>query len=241
MNVFKQLLLLAVTTTTLSSSSLTYAAQVDEVLHRTTVLVTTESASGTGVIVKSNGKRADVLSARHVTGNHATATIKIEDGREFDAVVVGQASVSDLVLLRINGTSLPLPIVLATAQPERDDIVYSAGWADTGRVTVCPQRAIGRMDSLQSTEFRGRFGRSGGPLANERGELVGICAGGSIVRERAVYVDHATTTAFLNGTLSEDAVGLPAVSAFLSAILWCIMYMVCYPIGAHINCENNRR
>ncbi len=217
------------------------AAPADDVLHRTTVLVTTHNGSGTGVIVKSDGTCADVLSARHITGNQPTATIRIHDGREFEAVVVKQASVSDLVLLRISGTSLPLPIVLSTAQPERDDIVYSAGWADTGRVTVCPQRAIGRMDSLQSTEFRGRFGRSGGALTNERGELVGICAGGSILRERAVYVDHATTTAFLNGTLSEDAVGFPAVSACLLAILWCIMYLVCYPIGTHINCENNRR
>ena len=228
MNVLRPFLLLAVTTTTLSSSSLTYAAQVDEILHRTTVLVTSDNGSGTGVIVKSTENYAEVLTARHVITGAVTTRITIADGRVFEPTVVTCESIADLALLRITGHSLPRSIAFSAVPPANGELVYSAGWADTGHVTISSQRAIGTMQLFQSTDYESRRGRSGGALTNERGELIGICVSRFDAGKQTLYVNHPTIHGFLAGTLpAAEEAARHRYDDFI-AYLWSILLLICF-------------
>jgi serine protease Do len=60
---------------------------------------------GTGFIISSDGY---VLTNHHVVDGADTVRIKLSDRREFTAKVVGSDEQSDVALLKINATGLPV-------------------------------------------------------------------------------------------------------------------------------------
>lgn len=203
-----------------------HAAPIDDILNRTTVLITSDNGSGTGVIVKSTENYAEVLTARHVITGAVTTRITIADGRVFEPTVVTCESIADLALLRITGHSLPRSIAFSAVPPANGELVYSAGWADTGRVTISSQRAIATMQLFQSTDSESRRGRSGGALTNERGELIGICSG-TDAGKRTLYVNQTTIHRFLAGTLpTTDEATRHRYDDFI-AYIWGMLLLIC--------------
>jgi serine protease Do len=139
---------------------------------------------GTGFIVESDGL---ILTNNHVIEGADVVAVKLTDGRNFSARVIGRDAKTDLAVLRIAATDLPtialgdseaLEVgdwVVAIGNPFGLDHTVSAGIVSAkGRTsTDVPILADGYFDFIQ-TDASINPGNSGGPLLNMKGQVVGI-------------------------------------------------------------------
>lgn len=161
-------------------------------------------ASGSGFIISDDGY---VVTNHHVIDGADTITITLNDQREFTAEVVGSDSGSDLALLKIAATRLPVvelgessrlkvgEWVLAIGSPFGLQYSVAAGIVSyMGRSLPTDGR---NYVSYIQTDVAINPGHSGGPLLNLEGEVIGINSqiftnsGGSIGLSFAIPVDVA--------------------------------------------------
>ncbi len=136
---------------------------------------------GSGVIISSDG---DVVTNNHVVSGASTISVKLSDGRELDARVVGADFPTDLALLRLSGTNGELPVASLgdSDRLEVGDWVMAIGnpFGLEATVTVGVLSGKGRSigasdyDDFLQTDASINPGNSGGPLFNTSGEVVGI-------------------------------------------------------------------
>lgn len=140
------------------------------------------TGQGSGVIVDEGGY---VLTNYHVIASASRVAVKLSDGRRVSNVkIVGIDPPTDLAVLKINasgliaapwGDSEELEVgdwVLAVGNPFGLDRSVTAGIVSAkGRRGIVPGSPY--QDFLQ-TDAAVNPGNSGGPLANMRGEIVGI-------------------------------------------------------------------
>ena len=141
-----------------------------------------EQSLGSGVIVSRDGV---VVTNNHVIDQTREIRIKLHDGRELDAEVVGTDPKADVAVLRIASPPAglqPLPfgdsdqlrlgdVVLAVGNP------FGVGQTVTmGIVSGLGRGGMGLVDyeDFIQTDAAINPGNSGGALVNMRGELVGI-------------------------------------------------------------------
>ncbi len=138
---------------------------------------------GSGVII--DGKRGFILTNEHVIKKTAAINVILQDGREFEAQIVGTDPDSDLAVLRITSKE-PLPDI---AMGNSDDLmigetVFAIGnpFGFSNTVTTGVISAINRSIRTEETVYHDFIqtdasinpGNSGGPLLNINGELIGI-------------------------------------------------------------------
>ena len=136
---------------------------------------------GSGVIIDRTGY---ILTNYHVVRRASAITVRLTDGREFKAKVVGRDSKTDLSLIKITTPVQGLPMlslgdsekmrvgdwVLAVGNPFGLAHTVTQGIiSGTGRVI-----GTGPYDNFLQTDAPVNPGNSGGPLINLRGEVVGI-------------------------------------------------------------------
>lgn len=136
---------------------------------------------GSGVIVSPDG---EVLTNNHVVSGATTISVKLSDGRELDARVVGSDVSTDLALLRIDRPDGQLPVASLgdSEKLEVGDWVMAIGnpFGLEATVTVGVLSGKGRSigasdyDDFLQTDASINPGNSGGPLFNTSGEVVGI-------------------------------------------------------------------
>lgn len=138
------------------------------------------SGQGSGVIISSDG---DILTNYHVIKGARTISVKLDDGREMEAEVVGSDSNTDLALLKLPQVSdLPAARLGDSDQLAVGDWVMAIGnpFGLEATVTVGVLSGKGRVigtgpyDDFLQTDASINPGNSGGPLYNTRGEVVGI-------------------------------------------------------------------
>ena len=140
-------------------------------------------AGGSGVIISSDGY---IVTNNHVINNATTLSVKLHDGRTFEAKVIGSDPATDVALIKIEAEDLPtLPFgssddlrlgewVLAIGYPMDLQSTITAG------IVSAKARHLGAIDnksgieSFIQTDAAVNPGNSGGALVNTRGELVGI-------------------------------------------------------------------
>lgn len=140
-------------------------------------------AGGSGVIISSDGY---IVTNNHVINNATTLSVKLHDGRTFEAKVIGSDPATDVALIKIDAEDLPtLPFgssddlrlgewVLAIGYPMDLQSTITAG------IVSAKARHLGAIDnksgieSFIQTDAAVNPGNSGGALVNTRGELVGI-------------------------------------------------------------------
>jgi Do/DeqQ family serine protease len=136
---------------------------------------------GSGVIVTSDGY---ILTNNHVIDNADDIRVELNDGRSFDAKLVGADKPSDLALLKIDESGLPtLPLGNSDAVQVGDVVLAIGNPLGIGQtVTMGIVSAKGRStgagdgsyeDFLQ-TDAPINHGNSGGALVSTKGELIGI-------------------------------------------------------------------
>jgi len=144
---------------------------------------------GTGVIFDKSGY---VLTNSHVLTGAQSISVALADGRTFDAKLVGADPDTDLAVIRIESDNLPVAALGDSSQLAVGDGVVAIGHAlglpGGPTVTAGVASALDRTvtepaddsgpgsllyDVIQ-TDAAINPGNSGGPLANMRGEVVGI-------------------------------------------------------------------
>ena len=142
-----------------------------------------QRAGGSGVIISADGY---IVTNNHVVEDATKLKVKLNDGRLFDAKLVGTDPTTDIALIKIDSEDLPtLPFgnsddlrlgewVLAIGSPFDLQSTITAGIvsAKARDLGVIPNEA--RIESFIQTDAAVNPGNSGGALVNTRGELVGI-------------------------------------------------------------------
>ncbi|GHS91870.1 putative periplasmic serine endoprotease DegP-like protein [Planctomycetales bacterium] len=137
-------------------------------------------AMGSGFIIAANGL---LVTNAHVVKNAKTITVKLADGSEFSAAVVGDDEKNDVALLKIDAQNLPFLEFGDSDQIEVGEWVLAIGspFGLTQTVTSGIVSAKGRnstgiseYEDFIQTDAAINPGNSGGPLVNLDGEVVGL-------------------------------------------------------------------
>ena len=136
---------------------------------------------GSGFIIDPNGL---ILTNNHVVEDAISIRIRLNDGRQFDARVLGRDPLTDLALLKLQGDVKNLPVArLGDSDAVRvGDTVVAIGnpFGLTSSVSagILSARArdiqAGPYDNFLQTDAAINPGNSGGPLFNAQGEVIGI-------------------------------------------------------------------
>jgi len=138
-------------------------------------------ALGSGFIIDDTGL---ILTNNHVVEKADEIKIKIENGKEFDAKVVGRDPKTDLALIRVKPDGdFPKPAILGDSNALRvgDWVMavgnpFGLGQTVTAGIISAKGRIIGAgsYDDFLQTDAAINPGNSGGPLFNMNGEVIGI-------------------------------------------------------------------
>lgn len=139
------------------------------------------SGAGSGVIYTTDGY---IITNNHVIEGASSITVKLRDGTEHKAEVVGSDSQTDIAVLKINATGLQAAILGDSDNLSvGDDAIVignplgSLGGSVTNGIISALDREItidGETMTLLQTNAEINPGNSGGGLFNANGELVGI-------------------------------------------------------------------
>ncbi|MEP6972060.1 MAG: Do family serine endopeptidase, partial [Betaproteobacteria bacterium] len=134
---------------------------------------------GSGFIVSADGI---ILTNAHVVRNATDVTVKLTDRREFVAKVLGSDPKTDIAVLKIDATNLPIvktgniqdlrvgEWVLAIGSPFGFENTVTAGVVSAKGRSLPDDSAV----PFIQTDVAVNPGNSGGPLFNTRGEVIGI-------------------------------------------------------------------
>jgi len=161
---------------------------------------------GSGVIIDSNGY---VLTNHHVIDGAEQIRVDLSDGRSLEAKLVGSDPPSDLAVLKVDASNLPILVLGDSDKTRVGDVVLALGNPlGVGQtVTMGIISAKGRQTGLSNGSFEDFLqtdapinqGNSGGALVNTNSELIGINSqilspsGGSIGLGFAVPSNMART------------------------------------------------
>ena len=183
------------TTTTASSTST--ANSTSEIVKKTAdsvVEISTESVvtgsfaqqyvqqgAGSGVIISQDGY---ILTNNHVINGANSVKVRLRDGTEYDATIIGSDSDNDIALLKVNATGLSPATFGDSNSLAVGDYVVAIGnplGELGGTVTDGIISALARKVTIEDTQMtllqtnaQVNPGNSGGGLINANGELVGI-------------------------------------------------------------------
>jgi Do/DeqQ family serine protease len=136
---------------------------------------------GSGVIVTADGY---ILTNHHVIDEAAKIQVELSDRRVMEAKLIGSDQPSDLAVIKVDGSNLPVvPIGDSNAMRVGDLVLAVGNPLGVGQtVTMGIVSAKGRSTGLGNGSYEDFLqtdapinqGNSGGALVNTAGELVGI-------------------------------------------------------------------
>ncbi len=170
-------------------------------------------ASGSGVILTPDGY---IVTNNHVVENADKIEVQLTDKRSFEAKVIGRDPNTDLALLKVNATNLPIVKMGDSDNVQIGEWVLAVGYplslqsTVTAGIVSAKGRQIGILGDSQQQQQRGfgndelpintgiesfiqtdaviNKGNSGGALVNARGELIGINS--AIASPTGVYAGY---------------------------------------------------
>ncbi|HEU4766588.1 MAG TPA: Do family serine endopeptidase [Pyrinomonadaceae bacterium] len=139
------------------------------------------SGLGSGVIVDADGY---IVTNHHVVDGAEAIKVDLSDNRSLDARLVGADPPSDLAVLKVDASNLPVLVLGDSDRTRVGDVVLALGNPlGVGQtVTMGIISAKGRQTGLSNGAFEDFLqtdapinrGNSGGALVNINGELIGI-------------------------------------------------------------------
>jgi len=137
-------------------------------------------SAGSGFIISADGY---ILTNNHVVGDADQVTVSLTDRRELDAKVIGRDEQTDIALLKVEASGLPVVSIgdSTALKPGQWVVAVGSPFGMDHTVTHGIVSAVGRgYDRSQQyvpfiqTDVPINPGNSGGPLFNLDGEVVGI-------------------------------------------------------------------
>ena len=137
---------------------------------------------GSGVII--DAAKGYVLTNNHVINQAQKISVQLNDGREFDAKLIGGDDQSDIALIQLQNPSNLTQIAIADSDKLRvGDFVVAVGnpfglgqTATSGIVSALGRSGLNLegLENFIQTDASINRGNSGGALLNLNGELIGI-------------------------------------------------------------------
>lgn len=134
--------------------------------------------SGSGFFITPTGY---IVTNNHVVENATKVTVRTNEGRELEARIIGRDPLTDLAVLKVDGTNFPYVDFEASAKPRVGDWViamgnpFGLGGTATAGIVSAYGREIGGayVDYLQIDAPINR-GNSGGPTFDVYGRVIGV-------------------------------------------------------------------
>jgi putative serine protease PepD len=151
------------------------------------VISDTDQQFGSGVVIGQGGSHTYLLTACHIVPTAKKVDVKVPGGKTYTAEVLERSPETDLAVLRLpTATGMPSPLKLATSRVKPMNSI-SIGWEKGDAPTVLDESLKGKVKLKKPGETNavlcwevGRkpaSGRSGGPLLDESGLVLGIASG----------------------------------------------------------------
>ncbi len=142
-----------------------------------------ERGTGSGFIIGADGR---ILTNAHVVDGADTVSVTLKDGRKYQGKVLGEDTVTDVAVVKIQANKLPTVALgnsdrlkagewaIAIGNPlGLDNTVTTGIISATGRSSSDVGVPDKRVSFIQ-TDAAINPGNSGGPLLNARGEVIGM-------------------------------------------------------------------
>jgi serine protease Do len=139
-----------------------------------------QQGMGSGVIVSADGF---ILTNAHVVKDADEIKVNLSDKRSFTAKVIGADTESDIAVIKIDGSNLPIARLGDSSELRVGEIVLAVGnpfglnrTVTSGIVSATGRSNVGIIDyeDFIQTDAAINPGNSGGPLVNIQGEVIGI-------------------------------------------------------------------
>lgn len=140
-----------------------------------------QRGTGSGVIISADGY---ILTNNHVAGDADQINVKLADGRELKAKVIGKDTETDLAVIKVDAQNLPFARLGDSDKLEQGEWVIALGspfglqQTMTAGIVSATGRDLnvagGQFTNFIQTDASINPGNSGGPLINMLGEVVGI-------------------------------------------------------------------
>src|SRR6202034_409142 len=134
---------------------------------------------GSGFVIRADGL---IVTNRHVIAGARTVRVRLSDGRELPAKIIGADAVTDIALLKVSAGSLPaLRLGSSTAVAVGDAVIaignpFGLGQSVSAGIISARARMLEDdpyIDFLQ-TDAAINQGNSGGPLLSTDGTVIGV-------------------------------------------------------------------
>lgn len=143
-----------------------------------------EDGLGSGVIISADGY---ILTNNHVVADADALKVSLADGREFKASVIGSDPKTDVAVIKIEASGLPMLTLADSDNLRVGDVVFAVGnplgigqTVTMGIVSAKSRNNLGLLDggsgyeNFIQTDAAINMGNSGGALVDGKGRLVGI-------------------------------------------------------------------
>ena len=136
---------------------------------------------GSGVIIDSS--KGLIITNNHVIAKATDIKVKLMDGREFKAEIVGTDPATDIAIIKINAKKLKSLKIANSNDLRVGDFVVAIGnpfgigqTVTSGIISALGRSGLGieAYEDFIQTDASINPGNSGGALVNLRGELIGI-------------------------------------------------------------------
>ena len=131
--------------------------------------------------------RGHVVTNRHVVSGASSARVRLSDGRDADAKLVGVSPAHDLAVLRIDVSNLPRSLEIGSSHDLRVGQTalaignpFGLDWTLTTGIVSALDRSLptedgrGLIEHVIQTDAAINPGNSGGPLLDSAGRLIGV-------------------------------------------------------------------
>ena len=135
---------------------------------------------GSGFIIDKEGV---IITNNHVIQSAKGIFVKLTNGKEYEAKVLGTDPISDIAVIKINTKDVLKSVTFADSDKARvgDWVIaignpFGLGGTVTAGIISARNRdiSLGKYDDFIQTDAPINLGNSGGPLFNTKGEVVGI-------------------------------------------------------------------
>jgi S1-C subfamily serine protease len=182
-------------------------------------------STGSGVVIKQDADFVFVLTARHVIDRadkvqvHTFSALSYPQvEKTYDAEIVAESRAKDLAVVRVSTRDkfpAVLPVCAAAKAPTDKDFAAVSVGCDGGKAPTCRAETVKGRKAVRrpgeevvvswEVENAPAAGRSGGPLVDRRGYVIGIASGAN--GDRGYYVHPEEIVRFLKKHVLEELAG----------------------------------